>query len=175
MAWRCLSFLLQVPSNAHRHQFFIKNDPKCSTCSFMHWNICESPCSSTGCDNTQSNAQLQRGDTQWKVLLWWVREGLEEKLISKEELNNTLRWQLFPAQHTPSTPWSWKKCFVQESRHQCFWKPLRSVLRKMIKVKSSSTILCICWPGWGQEGQLCCSLQILLCWRSVHVIPLRDN
>lgn len=32
----------------------------------------------------------------------------------------------------------------------------------MVKVSSSSTVLCVYWPGWRQDGQLCCSLQLLL-------------
>lgn len=68
-------FLLQAPSNTHRHHFLIRNYPKCSTCPHMHWSTCESPHSSPGYDNTQTSAQFQHGDTQWKVLLWWAREG----------------------------------------------------------------------------------------------------
>lgn len=53
-------------------------------------------------------------------------------------------------------------CSRKQQWHQCVKKALKNLFRKMVKVSSSSTVLCVYWPGWRQDGQLCCSLQLLL-------------
>ena len=106
----------QVPSNAHRHQFLIRKYLKRSVCPYGHWNTCESPCSSTGCDNTQTGASSNTEILSEKSYCGEQEKGLEEWKSSAEGmLDNTWRSDLFPAEHTPCTRWAWKKVFLEES------------------------------------------------------------